>query len=211
MCDAVLGTDSLEICGCSGTQCTQLQDYGWRVGTLKLKGPASKARHVEVFAASDILLPLNGDFDDKFYLLLKKGDSCETGAPDPAWNLQGFAPISNGMATWAPFSKGEGVLSVCLCHDTVAGLSDPFGDSQTSDAVCRDASMYALKVGQVFVNGPLVQDTPSTCRRGSVCYITIRYIAVDSGATRQQWASSQIYLQKVSQQSLKWKHTSTPF
>lgn len=195
---AVMDTGSLVMCGCSERECTTLQDYGWRIGELSIKGPTSHAPHLEVFATSDIRLSLSGDFDDMFYLLLKEGVSCTAGRADPSWNLQGFSPITEGKAAWAPFNTGVGPLSICICHDKVTGLSDPFGNPSEVPTTCEKASNYAVKVGQVFVNGPVKHDTKFTCRSGSVCTIKIRYIAMDSEATREQWAKSQVYTQNVS-------------
>ncbi|CDI87078.1 cysteine repeat modular protein, putative [Eimeria praecox] len=192
----VMDIDSLVMCGCSERECTTLQDYGWRIGNLLIKGPVSHAPHLEVFATSDIRLSLVGTFDDGFYLVLKEGVSCESAKTNPSWNLQGFSPITNGNAAWAPFDTGKGPLSVCICHDKVAGLSDPFGHPSEVLAHCERASNYAVKVGQIFVNGPIRQDAEFTCRSGSICTITLQYIAVDSEATREQWAASQVYAQE---------------
>ncbi|CDJ28361.1 uncharacterized protein EMH_0014250 [Eimeria mitis] len=192
----VMGVGSLVMCGCSERECTTMQDYGWRIGELSFKGPVSHAAPLEVFATSDVRLSFSGDFDDMFYLVLKRGVSCATGETDPSWKLQGFSPITQGKAAWAPFDAGEGPLSVCICHDKVAGLLDPFGDPDEATAVCGDVSNYAVKVGQVFVNGPIKQGVDYSCRSGSICTVTLQYIAVDTETTRARWAKSQVYSQK---------------
>ena len=63
------------MCGCIEETCAEAGDYGWHIGDLAIKGPTSQAPHVEVLATTDIVLPLTGEFDDKFYLLLKAGES----------------------------------------------------------------------------------------------------------------------------------------
>lgn len=189
------------MCGCTERACSDAQDFGWRIGELAIKGPDSAAPHVSVFATEDIRLSLTGDFDDKFYLVLKQGTSCDTETLNSGWKLKGFAPIVGGEATWSGFEAGQGVVSVCLCHDTVAGLSDPFGKPHDPPYVCEKTANYAAKVGQVFVNGPLAEGALFQCRTGSICHIPIRWLALDSEDVRNQWTKSKVYAQTVSRQN----------
>ncbi|OEH75896.1 cysteine repeat modular [Cyclospora cayetanensis] len=193
----VLPARSLVMCGCTEATCRTAADHGWRIGELSLKGPDSQAPHLEVSARVDIRMTLSGDFDDKFFLQLKKGTSCTTGTADATWPSQGFAPIFENQATWKAFDEGLGPLSVCLCHNSEGeGLSDSSSGSQIPLAVCEDPDNYVTKVGQIFVSGPLKQHEAFSCRTGAICIVQFRRIGLDSDAARKEWTSTQVYTQK---------------
>lgn len=181
------------VCGCNAKTCTDVEDFGWRIGELTVKGPWSRARLISAFKTEDVVLALDGDFDDKFYLLLKEGTSC---ADDS--QLKGFAPLVSGKATWSDLDKYQGPFSVCLCHDTVTGLLDPFRSPHQPPTLCENATNYALKVGQVFINGPILKDDSFPCRTGFICHVTIRWLALDSENIRGTWAKTRVYVQRVS-------------
>ncbi|KAL8431142.1 hypothetical protein ACSSS7_005460 [Eimeria intestinalis] len=191
----IQGTTSLAMCACTQSSCSLKEEFDWHVGDLAIKGPLSAAPLVSAFAAEDIRFSWAGDFDDKFYVLLKDGSSCAASAPDISHNFQRFASVVDGEATWRGPSQGLGLLSACLCHDAVAGLSDPFARPHEPPTFCEDAANYAAKVGQLFVNGPLASDSPLLCRTGSICHVMIRWMALDSEEVREAWAKSMVYAQ----------------
>ncbi|KAL8455778.1 hypothetical protein Emag_000352 [Eimeria magna] len=183
------------MCACTRSSCSVKEEFDWHVGDLTIRGPVSAAPFVSTFATEDIRFSWPGDFDDKFYVLLKNGSSCAAGALDVSDKFQRFAPVVDGGATWSGPPQGLGLLSACICHDTVAGLADPFTDPHEPSGFCEDAANYAAKVGQLFVNGPLVNDSPLLCRTGSICHVTIRWMAMDSEEVREAWAKSRVYAQ----------------
>ncbi|KAL8449815.1 hypothetical protein Emed_002778 [Eimeria media] len=191
----IQGTTSLKMCACTKSSCSSKEEFDWHVGDLVIRGPLRAAPLVSTFATEDIRFSWAGDFDNKFYVLLKNGSSCAASASDVNDGFQRFAPVVDGDATWSGPSEGLGLLSACICHDTVAGLADPFAHPHEPSSFCEDAGNYAAKVGQLFVNGPLVSDSPLLCRTGSICHVTIRWMAMDSEEVREAWAKSRVYAQ----------------
>lgn len=187
------------MCACTDPPCALAKDFRWHIGSLNFKGPKALAPHVSAFATEDVRLSLVGDFDDKFYLVLKSGMGCETNAPVSGSRLDEFSPVVNGAASWSGLGKNRGPFSACICHDTVAGLSDPFGSPHEPRTACEDMANYASKVGQLFISGVLVEENAAfSCRTGFICEATVRWIALDSEDVRAQWAKSQLYAQEVS-------------
>ncbi|KAL8271945.1 hypothetical protein Esti_004069 [Eimeria stiedai] len=191
----IQGITSLTMCACTRSSCSLKDEFDWHVGDLTIKGPVSAAPLVSTFATEDIHFSWAGDFDDKFYVLLKDGSTCAASALDASENFQAFASVVDGEATWTGPLQGLGLLSVCICHDSVAGLSGPFAHPHEPRAFCEDAANYAAKVGQLFVNGPLLNDSPLLCHTGSICHVTIRWMAMDTEEVRESWAKSKVYAQ----------------
>ncbi|KAL8440015.1 hypothetical protein Efla_004931 [Eimeria flavescens] len=192
----VLGIASLKMCACTKPSCTLKEEFSFPVGELSIKGPFSTAPLVSGFLTEAIHISWEGDFDDKFYVVLKGGTTCAADAPSISLHQQGFSPVFAGSATWT--SQDLGLLSVCMCHDTVAGLSDPFDHPHQPATFCEDRANFAAKVGQLFVSGPLTSTEPLSCRTGAVCHVTIRWMAMDSEEVRDMWAKSRVYAQTES-------------
>lgn len=187
------------MCACTQQPCAEPGDFGWSVGLLTILGPIIRASLVSVFVNEDIRLSFPGDFDSKFYLVLKEGRSCATSTLNSEWPLHGFSPIDISEASWTGFNKSQGPVAICLCHDTVAGLKDPFGSPHEPPAFCEDAANYGVRVGQIFVSGPLSDGNQTFfCVAGSACRLQFKWIALANEDVERRWSNSKIYVQRVS-------------